>query len=232
MAKPKNNYYAVRKGLKPGIYKTWKECEAQVKGVKGAEFKGFVKEEDAIAYLNGDSATPDSSNKKVDREDSLKLELEKTKELSSKENALVVYVDGSYSMKIPNCPYTYGFALIKNNEVIHKGNGYGQHEEAKKMNNVAGELAGTMKASLYIANNYKDIKNIYVFHDYQGIGDWFYGKWKTKNSLTKQYVEFMKKLEVNYGIKIDFVKVAGHAGNPFNELVDKLAKEALEPFKQ
>ena len=37
----KNKYYVVWQGKTPGIYLTWKECEAQIKGQKGAKFKGF-----------------------------------------------------------------------------------------------------------------------------------------------------------------------------------------------
>lgn len=38
-AKPK--FYVVWKGRKPGVYPTWAEAEAQVKGFPGAEFKSF-----------------------------------------------------------------------------------------------------------------------------------------------------------------------------------------------
>lgn len=34
-------YYAVKVGIKPGIYETWAECEAQTKGISGAQFKSF-----------------------------------------------------------------------------------------------------------------------------------------------------------------------------------------------
>ena len=37
----KQKYYVVWKGRKPGIYSTWAECEAQVKGFTGAEYKSF-----------------------------------------------------------------------------------------------------------------------------------------------------------------------------------------------
>ena len=43
----KNNYYAVRVGKTPGIYKTWEECKAQVIGYKGAIYKGFAEKQDA-----------------------------------------------------------------------------------------------------------------------------------------------------------------------------------------
>lgn len=37
----KQKYYVVWKGRKPGVYKTWAECEAQVKGYQDAKFKAF-----------------------------------------------------------------------------------------------------------------------------------------------------------------------------------------------
>ena len=47
----KNNYYAVRIGKTPGIYKTWEDCKTQVIGYKGAIYKGFVEKQDAEDFL-------------------------------------------------------------------------------------------------------------------------------------------------------------------------------------
>lgn len=44
---PKQKYYVVWKGKKTGIFTTWSECEAQVKGFTGAEFKAFETREEA-----------------------------------------------------------------------------------------------------------------------------------------------------------------------------------------
>ncbi len=38
---PKPKYYVVWKGRKTGIFTSWAECEKQVKGVVGAQFKAF-----------------------------------------------------------------------------------------------------------------------------------------------------------------------------------------------
>ncbi|CAK7271476.1 hypothetical protein SEPCBS119000_004627 [Sporothrix epigloea] len=46
-------YYAVRTGLQPGVYLTWNECQAQIVGFKGAQFKSFVDREDAAAFVAG-----------------------------------------------------------------------------------------------------------------------------------------------------------------------------------
>jgi ribonuclease HI len=48
----KQKYYVVWKGRKTGIFTTWAECEKQVKGFVGAQFKAFGSEAEAdAAYL-------------------------------------------------------------------------------------------------------------------------------------------------------------------------------------
>ena len=44
-------YYAVRKGRKPGIYRTWDACKSQVFKCEGAEYKSFTTEAEALAYM-------------------------------------------------------------------------------------------------------------------------------------------------------------------------------------
>jgi ribonuclease HI len=47
MAKSKYSCYVVWAGRKPGIYTTWDETNAQVKGFAGAQYKGFVTRQEA-----------------------------------------------------------------------------------------------------------------------------------------------------------------------------------------
>jgi len=49
-----SNYYAVKKGINPGIYLTWKECEENVKGFSSAKYKKFLSKEEAEEYLKED----------------------------------------------------------------------------------------------------------------------------------------------------------------------------------
>lgn len=51
----KAGFYAVRKGNEPGIYATWPECEAQVKGFRGAVHQKFPTREEALAFINGEA---------------------------------------------------------------------------------------------------------------------------------------------------------------------------------
>ena len=43
----KKKYYVVWNGLNPGIYHSWDDCQAQIKGVKGAVYKSFDSQEEA-----------------------------------------------------------------------------------------------------------------------------------------------------------------------------------------
>jgi ribonuclease HI len=48
----RQKYYVVWKGRKTGVFTTWAECEKQVKGFVGAQFKAFASEVEAdAAYL-------------------------------------------------------------------------------------------------------------------------------------------------------------------------------------
>ena len=92
MAKKKNNFYAVKQGKNPGIYKTWDECKAQVEGFSGALYKGFSTRKEAEIYLSGNVEPVIESDK-------------------SKEADITIYVDGSFD--VATNVYGYGCVVIK-----------------------------------------------------------------------------------------------------------------------
>jgi len=47
----KKEYYAVAKGRKPGIYRTWPECREQVDKFSGAVYKGFKDKQSAEEFM-------------------------------------------------------------------------------------------------------------------------------------------------------------------------------------
>lgn len=53
MTMPGKKYYVVWKGLKPGVYDNWKECEAQIRGIEGAVYKSFPGMEEARRAFAG-----------------------------------------------------------------------------------------------------------------------------------------------------------------------------------
>ncbi len=52
MAKGKK-YYVVWEGNNPGIYKSWTECQLQIKGYPNARYKSFKTEAEAVAAFGG-----------------------------------------------------------------------------------------------------------------------------------------------------------------------------------
>ena len=65
----KKKFYVVWSGLNPGIYHSWDDCQAQIKGVKGAVYKSFDSKEEAErayaspAYEYVKRGTPSNSPK-------------------------------------------------------------------------------------------------------------------------------------------------------------------------
>ncbi len=58
MAKKEKKYYVVWRGLQPGIYENWNECQIQVKGFPHASFKAFSSREEARkAFKEGENKT-------------------------------------------------------------------------------------------------------------------------------------------------------------------------------
>ncbi len=51
----KQKFYVVWKGRNPGVYETWDECQAQVSGFAGAEFKSFPSLSVAEQAFRGES---------------------------------------------------------------------------------------------------------------------------------------------------------------------------------
>jgi ribonuclease HI len=58
----KKKFYVVWKGFKPGIYSTWTECQLQIDGFKGAQYKSYTSIFIAKkAYLAGGDITTKTS---------------------------------------------------------------------------------------------------------------------------------------------------------------------------
>jgi ribonuclease HI len=55
MAKNASKFYVVWKGVKPGIYETWKECQAQIRGFEGALYKAFPNKAQAEQAYKGNA---------------------------------------------------------------------------------------------------------------------------------------------------------------------------------
>jgi len=61
--RPREAYYAVQQGREVGVYSSWAEAEARVKGFPGAVHKRFDSEADARAFAAGTSGTYTSAKR-------------------------------------------------------------------------------------------------------------------------------------------------------------------------
>lgn len=193
-------YYAVKKGKRIGIVRTWAECQALTKGFSGAIYKSFTSEQEARDFIEGVSSNQPAHI------------------VAHNPDELVAYVDGSYNKFTEE--YSYGMVILEHETVIHE-EGKKFKNEFSSMRNVAGEVYGATRAIEYAAAIGKDVG---IYYDYTGIEHWAKGEWKTNNALTKGYREYVAAVNT---IKITFHKVAAHTGVEYNERVDRLAKQAL-----
>lgn len=69
------------------------------------------------------------------------------------------------------------------------------------------------------------ISSLCIFHDYEGIAKWCEGQWEAKKEGTRAYRDFYRRASEK--LNITFRKVKGHSGDTWNDLADRLAKEAL-----
>jgi len=194
-------FYAVKKGRNPGIYISWAECSAQVSGFSGAVFKSFLTREEAEYFLK-----------------SVKQETEKT--TLTNEEVAIAYVDGSFEKSLNK--YSYGCVIIYKGKRVELS-GSGAEARYLSMNNVAGEILGSINAIRWAMEHHA--KKIHIYHDYEGIARWANGSWKANKEGTQAYQKFVS--ESRKKIEIVFTKVAAHTGVELNECADKLAKKAL-----
>ena len=195
-------YYAVKNGHHTGIYETWEECEREVRGYSGAQYKSFKSLDDAWEYLG------------------VNTQMSLFDEDVPEENTAVAYVDGSFNIETD--VFGCGVVIFCNGKEETFSESFSNPEMAT-MRNVAGEIEGAMLAMRYCIDN--NIEEIDIYYDYEGIEKWCSGAWKTNKEGTTAYKRYYD--EVSKKVRINFVKVKGHSGDKYNDMADRLAKEAV-----
>lgn len=196
----KKAFYAVRKGVTPGIYTTWDETKTQVLGFSGASYKKFSTEEEAVRYINT-TGNPAKQESEADCQ---------------------IYVDGSYSQK--NNQYGWGYVVTVEGKSIYSRYGSGNNEAYLSQRQIGGEVVAVLQALDYAI--YKGFKTVEVCYDYEGIEKWITGEWSTKSPIAIAYKHhFDNKKEK---IDVRFRKVDAHTEDYFNERADLLAKKGAK----
>lgn len=190
-------YYAVKRGRKTGIFNTWDECKEQVTGFSGASYKSFLSKEEAEQFLG---------------EGQKMHEADKT--------GVIAYVDGSYHIHTKE--FSYGMVILRDGTEYCFSKKF-EDPELAQMRNVAGEIMGARAAMEYALQ--QGVTSLTIYHDYEGIAKWCLNEWKTNKEGTRQYKEFYDSIKDKVSIR--FVKVKGHSNDKYNDLADRLAKDAL-----
>mgnify|MGYP000033265630 FL=1 len=166
-------YYAVKIGRKPGIYRNWDECKAQVNGYPGAVYKSFIAEFEALEFIGAVKETT----------------MDKPHKMS-----LTVFTDGSFDGICGG----WGFIMLHGENPLIQV--YGPCTKDYALRNIGGEIEAAEEAIRKAADFGAD--HICVYHDYEGIGRWGDSEWKCNNPETKAYRDFIsemrKKLDIDF----------------------------------
>lgn len=229
-------YYAVRVGHNPGIYVTWSDCEVQVKGFPGAQYKSFPTEAEAKAYMGtidkaksagskptrtGTKKTSASASKGMSVGEYLKTQTDDISQIVESDSCEIrAFIDGSFD-KPKGIVGSGGVMLIGTEEVEFSLSSVDPNHVAYW--NVSGELLAALHVVEYaMAHGYRSCS---LYYDYMGIEMWATGRWNTNNPLTTSYAKRMK--EARKQLRIDFHKVKAHSGIAYNDRADALAKKGI-----
>lgn len=221
-----SKYYAVRKGLKIGIFNTWSETEKLVKGFKGAQYKSFKNKTDAENYIRGTTIVSSNPNKiNIKPVCGLRVRAHGIGMIELIATHAVFYTDGSCVNKIGG----YGYVnLTMNGHVPVSGK-----VPYYPTTNQVSELYAILQAINY-ANIHHPRMPVLIYTDSKySIGcltqwcwNWMKNGWVNSKGKPVENQELIKLiLEVMKHIKVKFTHVKAHNGDKYNEIADKLANE-------
>ena len=165
--------YSVNKGLQPGLYNSWKDCEKNVKGYPNAIFKKFKDKGDAEYFLINGKDPPkheEDTNEIKNNENTKKYQIP---------SGINVFTDGSRILKENNFYGGYGIYFGDNDE-RNKGEPYTDGE----ITNNRAELFAILESLKILKKEIdeKQIINIFTDSEYslKSVTEW-YKKWEKEN---------------------------------------------------
>lgn len=143
--------------------------------------------------------------------------MEKQK-MNANELFLNIYVDGSHcSLENIN---GVGCVMVEKDKEIHT---ISKQTKGNDQWNVGAEIDSALTAVNWAMDN--GYEAVIINYDYLGIEMWATGSWNANNPITSSYARRMR--EAAQHIDIRFRKVKAHSGNFFNDLADKMARQAI-----
>lgn len=220
-----SKYYAVRRGKKTGIFTSWPECQRQVSGYPGAEFKSFKTQTEANEWLNN-KTTPAKKQPQPQAASSATIQMWTdggTRNHGNKKGQHVLSSD----------PAAWAFCVIKDGKKYTASAG-----EFGSTNNRM-EVMALVKALKFIGRQGWQAEEISATLDSKYVLDainkhWLAGwkrrGWKTAGGTPVANQELWQQIETLLPLfphlKLNWTK--GHAKNAGNVLVDQLLNETMD----
>jgi Caulimovirus viroplasmin len=203
-----------------GIYPTWPECKAAVSGVPGARYQAVASREIAEAMLRGDPVVlPPGTWAFVDGNHMGGIGVVLVEQATDggeprllREVATTVYE-------------VFGPASLPSLDARPKITA-----ATNRLRNVIAELGGLYGALALVSPG----AAVTVVHDYEGVGAWLEGRWKTKDPIVAEIVAACRARIAERGLTVRFRHQRGHQASwagrddfaAFNARADRLATEA------
>ncbi|GBN10407.1 Ribonuclease H1 [Araneus ventricosus] len=232
LAVDKRPYYAVHRGARPGVYRIWKECEAQIKNTRNASYRKFDNEEQALEYVQTGGIV--KATKRELREIPYNNRVKKRRRNS----------DGKteYVLANPNEPvviFTDGASAENGRRRARAGIGiyWGPNHPLNTSKRLTGRQTNNraeIQAAVYALNQAKQIgaRKVKLYTDSQflihAITDWI-KKWKTNGwklvngDPVVNKDDFLELEAVSQGLEVEWIYVKAHARNRGNDEADRLA---------
>ena len=112
-------------------------------------------------------------------------------------NVLSAYVDGSFDKETAR--FAYGVIMLDGDNTVAMMSAADDDPELASMHNVAGEIKGAEAAIRFCLEH--GVKELTIFHDYEGIAKWCSGEWKANKAGTIAYKAFYDGTDVERKLK-------------------------------
>lgn len=195
--------YAVRAGFHVGIFYSWDDAKKEIEGFKGAEYRSFSTEAEALAYMNGSE---------VGTKDGKVVSIPQITDLQT----VNLYTDGSYK----DGRIALGIC-VEGQEIFRQFYGMVNCAEYSSINNIAGELLAVL-CGVQLCKDMQ-FNRVNIMYDYKGVESYLTGEFKSQGKLQNIYTELMKQYQSKFGMIFSFIHVNGHSGIKGNECADRMA---------
>ena len=206
-----------------GIYTSWAECEAKVKGVRGAKYQSVASRELAEAMLRGEgTALTPGLWAFVDGNHLGGVGVVIVEKRGDDQETVVE--QGGFT--VVEVLAGAGIPLLASTKAIRDALG--------RLRNILAELAASYLALTLVPEG----AAVTIVHDYEGVGAWMEGRWKTKDALVAALVAATHALIARRRLAVSYRHQRGHqsawAGRDdfahYNGTADALATEAGDRF--